>query len=98
MAIVIDEHEFKEVEDGLLQAVTPFDVDIDSWTYNRSHAGYQAITDGYNENTARILFISINGDGAMRLIKMYNRLRKDGQDVGYIESIPDENAMGEVYA
>lgn len=97
--VVIENKEYDEVDEGLFRAVRPFSVNIMDWTYDRKHIGYQAITDEYANNpTATILYISTTGTAAMKLIRLYNDLRKNGEKVGYIEGVPESCAMGEIYA
>ena len=93
-----DGNGYNRIEDGFFKAIAPVEIDAEQWSYDLGHVGYQAIIqiDG-DEGKARILYLSTTGTAAMKLINLYNELRKKGENVGYIEGIPESNAMGEVY-
>ena len=95
---IMEEQEYKKIDDGLYQAVNPIAVDIDDWSYDNKHIGYQAITEETDDQTfVRILYVSTTGSASMKLISLFNSLRKQGKMVGYIEGVPEANAMGEIY-
>lgn len=96
--IIIEEIKYKRIDDGLFQPEVPFEVNIDEWTYDKRHRGYQAITNAYGDlPIATILYVSTSGAGSLKLISLYNTLKKEGKAVGYIEGIPENDAMGEMY-
>lgn len=95
---LLGNHEFKEIESGLYCAAKPYEVNIEEWTYDKNHMGYQAITRDYETSPiATILYVSTTGTAGMKLISMYNEMKRKGENVGYIEGIPADSAMGEMY-
>ncbi|MBR5969371.1 MAG: hypothetical protein IK016_03395 [Lachnospiraceae bacterium] len=96
--IMLDNRAFERIDDGLFKASEPFVVDINDWSYDDRHIGYQAITTALDESPmATILYVSTTGSAAMKLIALFNNLRGQGEAVGYIEGVPEQNAMGELY-
>lgn len=96
--VMLENQEYERIDDGLFKARQPFDVNIDDWTYDDRHVGYQAITSAIDDNTkVSILYVSTTGSGAMKLIGIFNDLRERGEAVGFIEGVPEKNAMGEIY-
>ena len=96
--IVIEEIKYNKIDEGLLQPENPFEVNIDEWTYDKRHRGYQAITNAFGDlPRATILYVSTTGSGALKLIDLYNNMRNEGEKVGYIEGLPENDAMGELY-
>ncbi len=92
--LLIDDHKFEYVENGVYKAKEPYTVNISNWMFDDRHKGYQAIVNSDSE----LFYISISGEGNLRLIDMFNEMRRKDSTVEYIEGVPSDSAMGEIYA
>jgi hypothetical protein len=92
--IFLDGHVFETVSGGFYRALEPYEVNIRAWMLNRTHVGFEAITNAYGDaDTAEIRYVATNTTGA----EAVEHIRQESSpldDIGYIMGLPRTEMIG----